>query len=384
MISRIIFTSPKISKILTTWTPLNASRHVHRHSQQTTLYQRLSAHFRSMPPKRASSSSKRKAESPENEKSDSDTPKPSTKKAKKSTKEPVSNGQPNNTVLPVTISFPNKIEGTTRISSWNVSGLQAAMKKGFDSYAKAEDADILLLTETKVNENPSKFLTTLYPYQYWSTCPTKGYAGTAILCKHKPLSVKHDFPTHPEGEAAAKGRLIALEYSTVWIVGTYVPNAGQNLKNMHYKVAWNDAFASYLYTLNSQKPVIWMGDINCAPTSQDLSNSKSNWNKTPGHTQKEVDGFNKILELSSSAPDSAKTEGNGKLVDVWRQTHPDLNHYTYFSYRFRCREKRIGWRLDMFLVNEKLLSRVKLCEIRSEIYGASDHCPIVLEIEGEL
>ncbi|GJJ12666.1 hypothetical protein Clacol_006910 [Clathrus columnatus] len=250
-----------------------------------------------MPPKRTASTSKRKATPSDDEDTGSETPKPSKKRTKKPAKELVSNGQPNNTVLPVIIIA--RFTPTLHM---------------FTTILLAEDADILVLTETKVNEKPANLLQTMYPYQYWSISSTKGYAGTAILCKHKPLNVKLDFPTHPEGEAAAKGRIVALEYSTLWIVGTYVPNAGQNLKNIEYKVAWNDAFANYLYELNKQKPVIWMGDINCAPTPKDLSNSKTNWNKTPGHTQQEVDGFNKILKLAP--PDNSTTETNEKLVDV--------------------------------------------------------------------
>ncbi|KAF8587413.1 hypothetical protein K439DRAFT_1385850 [Ramaria rubella] len=330
-----------------------------------------------MPPKRAASSSKRKV-SPESELSDAESVAAPVKKAKTTKKkEPVLNGQPTNLVMPVSVSFP-KTAGTLRFSAWNVSGLNAALKKSFDTYVAAEDADILVLTETKVNEKPKAFLQSQYPHQYWSISSTKGYAGTAVLSKLEPLSVKWDLPGHEQAEEAAKGRLIVLEFPNTWIVGTYVPNGGQKLKNIDAKAAWNEAFAKYIHDLTAQKPVIWMGDVNCAPTPKDLTNSKTNWNKTPGHTQIETDGFNKILGSSSDSP------SGGHLVDVWRQLHPDLTHYTYFSYKFKCREKTIGWRLDMYVVSESLISRVKTCEIRSEIYGASDHCPIILEIEGDL
>ncbi|KAF8511944.1 Endonuclease/exonuclease/phosphatase [Hysterangium stoloniferum] len=336
-----------------------------------------------MPPKRSASSSKRKASPEVSEISDTESLKPVKKKTKRAKKDNVDNGQPTNLVIPVSISFPPKTDGVLRMSSWNVSGLMASMKKGFETYVKAEDADILVLTETKVNDKPNSFFPSMYPYQYWSISSTKGYAGTTVLCKQEPMSVKLDFPMHKDNTEAAKGRLIVLEYPNTWIIGTYVPNAGQNLKNIDYKATWNDAFAGYIHELSKSKPVIWMGDINCAPTSIDLSNSKANWNKTPGHTQVEVDGFKKIL--NSASTDSNETESSkAKLVDVWRHLHPELGHYTYFSYRFRCREKQIGWRLDMFIASEALLPRIKMCEIRSEIYGASDHCPVVLEIEGPL
>ncbi|KAF8480593.1 Endonuclease/exonuclease/phosphatase [Gautieria morchelliformis] len=350
----------------------------------TILRSRQSFLHTTMAPKRTASGSKRKA-STESEISDLDAPSvPSAKKARTTKKkEPVLNGQPTNTVIPVSVSFPAKSDGSLRLSAWNVSGLNASLKKSFNSYVEAENADILVLTETKVNEQPNSFLQSQYPHQYWSISSTKGYAGTAVLTKIEPLGVKWDLPGHDQAEEAAKGRLVVLEYPSTWVVATYVPNAGQQLKKLDYKAAWNEAFAKYIHELNTKKPVIWMGDINCAPTPQDLANHKTNWNKTPGHTQIETDGFNKILNVSSSqtVPDLVAKDN---LIDVWRHLHPELQHYTYFSYKFKCREKTLGWRLDMFLISRRIISRIKFCEIRSEIYGASDHCPIVLEIEGDL
>jgi len=135
---------------------------------------------------------------------------------------------------------------------------------------------------------------------------------------------------------------------------------------------WNHHFEAYIRDLDQKKAVIWAGDLNVAPTAIDLSNPKTNWNKTAGYTEAETTAFANILNPPG--------EDAGRFVDIWRKLHPSDHHYTYFSYRFNCRAKGIGWRLDMFVLSERMVDRVKMCEIRSEIYGASDHCPIVLEI----
>jgi len=157
-----------------------------------------------------------------------------------------------------------------------------------------------------------------------------------------------------------------------------VTNAGEKLKTMKEKNTWHEHFTAYIRDLDKKKPVIWMGDLNVAPTAIDLANPKSNWNKTPGYTKDETEAFENILNPPESAP------GAGKFVDVWRQRYPERKHYTYYSYRFNCRTKGIGWRLDMFVVSERIVEKVKMCEIRSEIYGASDHVPVVMEIESSI
>ncbi|KAI0082604.1 hypothetical protein K474DRAFT_1632758 [Panus rudis PR-1116 ss-1] len=357
-----------------------------------------------MPPKRAAaSSSKRKLEESEDEESslsssfdtEADTKatkakatKPQGKKAKKSP--PPVNDQPTNKVLPVKIQFPEKNKGCVRIATWNICGLAAAQKKGFKYYVEAEDADVLILTETKVNNPPvDPELTARYPHRYWSISDKKTYSGTAILSKIEPLSVDYTLPGHPDPKSV-KGRIVTLEFSNLYVIGTYVVNAGTGLKTLDAKNEWNKHFEVYIRELDKKKPVIWAGDLNVAPTelgmhhryvssyaeSGHLANPKTNWNKTPGYTEAETSSFARIL----NPPDSS----DGKFVDVWRNLHPEKRHYTYFSYRFNCREKGIGWRLDTFVTSERLTDKVKMCEIRSEIYGASDHCPVVLEIEGDL
>ncbi|KAH9934711.1 Endonuclease/exonuclease/phosphatase [Fomitopsis serialis] len=307
-----------------------------------------------------------------------------------STSELAPNGQPTNRVMPVQVSFPPREEGRVRIATWNICGLAAAQKKGFKYYVEAEDPDILILTETKVNNEPvDPALTSRFPYRYWSIADKKTYSGTAILSKIQPISVSTTLPGHPD-RSAVKGRLLTLEFENCWLVGTYVVNAGTGLKTLDAKKEWNKHFTAYIRSLDRQKPVIWAGDLNVAPTEKDLAHPKPNWNKTPGYTEAETSAFARILDPSLPPPGSDSEsksetdEGAGGFVDIWRKIHPDLRHYTYFGYRFQCRSKGIGWRLDMFVVSERLVDRVKMCEIRSEIYGASDHCPVTLELEGAL
>ncbi|KAJ7444905.1 Endonuclease/exonuclease/phosphatase [Mycena latifolia] len=328
-----------------------------------------------MPPKRASSS-KRKASD-----DDDDDTKPKTIKKAKVAKvaAPVVNTQPTNTVLPVNIVFPERIPGTLRLATWNVCGLAASQKKGFKYYVEAEDPDILVLTETKVNNEPVDLaLKARFPHSCWSISAKKTYSGTAILSKHKPLSVTTTLPGHPDPEHV-KGRIVTLEFENCFVVGTYTVNAGTDLKTLDEKKEWNTHFEAYIRDLDKQKPVIWTGDLNVAPTELDLANPKTNWNKTAGYTEAETTAFKNILDPPPTAAPDAK-----KFVDVWRRLHPTDKQYTYFSYRFQCRAKGIGWRLDMFVLSERIADRVKMCEIRSEIYGASDHCPLVMEFEGLL
>ncbi|CDO68300.1 hypothetical protein BN946_scf184799.g27 [Trametes cinnabarina] len=322
--------------------------------------------------------------------------------------------QPTNKVLPVHIEFAPKAEGAIRIATWNICGLAAASKK--------------------VNNDPvDPALTSRFPYRYWSISDKKTYSGTAVLSKIEPLSVDYTLPGHPD-PASVKGRIVTLGFASCYLVGTYVVNAGTGLKTLDAKKEWNKHFEVYIRELDKKKPVIWAGDLNVAPTELDLANPKTNWNKTPGYTEAETSAYARILNTSGEEPDAPK------FVDVWRQRHPSLRHYTYFSYRFNCREKGIGWRLDMcesppsllvvyrrevrggrvadththtryltlsvnpgamlncqttatvdrnpliraVVVSERLTERVKMCEIRSEIYGASDHCPVVMELEGPL
>lgn len=186
------------------------------------------------------------------------------------------------------------------------------------------------------------------------------------------MSIDYTLPGHPDPEHV-KGRIVTLEFEKAYVVGTYVTNAGTGLKTLPEKNTWNKHLHEYLHGLDAKKPVIWTGDLNVAPKAIDLANPKTNWNKTPGYTEDETSAFERVL--------NPPEDGANKMIDVWRHLHPETQHYTYFSYRFNCRMKGIGWRLDHFVASKRLLDQVKMCEIRSEIYGASDHCPVVLEID---
>ncbi|KAI0934279.1 hypothetical protein AcV5_006175 [Taiwanofungus camphoratus] len=299
-----------------------------------------------MPPKHASSSSSSKRNAPD---SDASASQPA-KKAKVSKASPppegagagvAANGQPTNKALPAHLAFAARAPGTLRIATWNICGLAAAQKKGFKRYVEAEDPDVLVLTETKVNNEPvDPALTARFPYRHWAISDKKTYSGTAILSKGKPLAAYTTLPGHPD-PGAVKGRIVTLEFEHCYLIGTYVVNAGVELKTLDAKKEWNTHFEAYIRELDQKKPVIWTGDLNVAPTEKDLANAKRNWNKTAGYTEAETTAFARILD----APESEG--GGGKFVDVWRRLHPDERHYTYFSYRFNCRAKGIGWRLDM-------------------------------------
>jgi len=266
------------------------------------------------------------------------------------------------------------------VATWNICGLAAAQRKGFKYYVEAEDPDVLILTETKVNDAPvDPVLAGRFPHRHWAISEKKTYSGVAVLSKIQPLSVTKTLPGHPD-PSSVKGRILTVEFEHCYVVGTYVVNAGEKLKTLDAKREWNTHFEAYIRELDKKKPVIWGGDLNVAPTELDLANPKRNWNKTAGYTEAETSSFARILD----PPESDSSESPGKFVDVWRQLHPTDKHYTYFSYRFNCRAKGLGWRIDLFVLSQRIAERVKMCEIRSEIYGASDHCPVVMEIEGEL
>ncbi|KAF8682134.1 DNA-(apurinic or apyrimidinic site) lyase [Rhizoctonia solani] len=366
-----------------------------------------------MPPKRGT---KRATSLDEETKS-----RPSVKRSKSSTNSEIAGYPWTNKGIPETISFAPS-EDKIRISAWNVCGLTACWKKGFNRYIEAEDADI-------VNDQPvDPLLAKNYPYQYWNRAAKKGYAGTAILSKYKPISSSFTLDSSTNAASGTpkldeddiKGRLVTLEFEKCWVIGTYVPNAGEGLKNMDRKVAWQVAFEAHLRKLDTVKPVIWAGDLNVAPTAKDLRNDKSNWNKTAGYTEQETSAFKRVLAgppvepltkvavtertetahtTSAEGKETTTTEVTavvaanvapsthdraGPMMDVWRRLHPDDEHYTYFSYRFNARLKGMGWRIDHFVVSERFFPKVAACEIRSEIWGASDHCPIMMDFEGPL
>lgn len=251
-----------------------------------------------------------------------------------------------------------------KIVSWNINGIRAIVKKDFFEDISKIDPDIICLQETKAQDaEVEKALAEMSGYhQYYNSAERKGYSGTAILSKTKPLSVTEDMGV---AEHDAEGRVQCAEFEDFYLVNVYVPNSGQKLERLDYRKGWDDDFRNYLKNLEKTKPVILCGDLNVAHRAIDLKNDKSNYNKTAGYTQIEIDGMDNLI--------------NAGFVDSFRYFHPDEVAYTYWSYRFQSRERNTGWRIYYFLISNSLVEKIKKVEILSEYYG-SDHCPVQLEI----
>ena len=250
------------------------------------------------------------------------------------------------------------------IVSWNINGLRAIVKKNFFKDLKKLNPDILCLQETKAQDDlVIKELSLLNNYYiYVNSANKKGYSGTATLSKSKPISAQNDIGIDAHDY---EGRVICLEYPNFYLVNVYVPNSGQQLERLDYRKKWDSDFLNYLKNLKNTKPLIVTGDFNVAHKPIDLKNDKANYNKTAGYTQIEIDGMSAMI--------------NAGFVDVFRHLHPNQIIYTYWSYRFKARERNIGWRIDYFLISSKLKNNIKTTSILSDYYG-SDHCPIHLEI----
>ena len=249
-----------------------------------------------------------------------------------------------------------------KLVSWNVNGIRACVKKGFLDYFNEVDADMFCLQETKLQEGQIDLDLKGY-HQYWNYAEKKGYSGTAIFTKDKPLSVKYGLGIE---EHDKEGRVIALEYEDFYLVNVYTPNSQRELARLDYRMKWEDDFRNYLIELDSVKPVILCGDLNVAHKEIDLKNPSNN-RKNPGFTDEERDKLTKLLESG--------------FTDSFRHFYPDKEDaYTWWSYITRARERNAGWRIDYFVVSEKLEDRMIDAKIHSEIMG-SDHCPVVLEIE---
>ena len=251
------------------------------------------------------------------------------------------------------------------IISWNVNGLRAIVKKEFLQNINTMNPDILCLQETKAQDNQVlKALSPLSNYNlYINSATKKGYSGTAILSKTKPIAITNDMGIEKHDN---EGRIICAEYPNFYLVNVYVPNSGQQLERLDYREKWNADFLIYIKALEKVKPVIIVGDFNVAHQPIDLKNDKANYNKTAGYTQIEINGMTNMI--------------NEGFVDSFRYLHPKDVAYTYWSYRFKARERNTGWRIDYFLVSTLLIDKIKKVTILSEYYG-SDHCPIHLEVD---
>jgi exodeoxyribonuclease-3 len=253
---------------------------------------------------------------------------------------------------------------TERLLSWNVNGVRAAVKKDFGGSLAIMNADVLCLQETKAQvDQVMEALESLDGYYiYANHAEKKGYSGTAILSKKKPINVQDDIGVKSHDN---EGRVITAEYDDYYLVTTYVPNSGQGLVRNDYRGTWDKAFRSYLKNLDKHKPVVLCGDLNVAHQPIDLKNPKPNYNKTAGYTQLEIDGFSKHL--------------NAGFVDSFRHLYPEEVAYSWWSYRAGARAKNVGWRLDYFLVSERLMPSVKDSFIMPDVMG-SDHCPVGIEL----
>lgn len=249
-----------------------------------------------------------------------------------------------------------------KLISWNVNGLRACMKKGFEEYFKEMDADIFCVQETKLQEGQIDFCPQGYEC-YWNYADRKGYSGTAVFTKKKPLEVINGIGID---EHDHEGRVITLEYEKFYFVTVYTPNSQSELARLSYRMQWEDAFRDYLKELDAHKPVIVCGDLNVAAQEIDLKNPKTN-RKNAGFTDEERQKFSELLEAG--------------FVDSFRYFYPEkTGAYSWWSYRFKAREKNAGWRIDYFVVSETMTEKMKDAYIYKDIMG-SDHCPIGLEIE---
>jgi exodeoxyribonuclease-3 len=245
--------------------------------------------------------------------------------------------------------------------SWNVNGIRACVNKGFLDYFHEADADIFCLQETKLQEGQLDLDLEGY-CQYWNYAEKKGYSGTAVFTKKKPLSVSFGLGIEAHDH---EGRVITLEYESFYFVTVYTPNSQSELKRLAYRMEWEDDFRAYLSDLDRRKPVIVCGDMNVAHEEIDLKNPKTN-RKNAGFTDEERQKFTELLESG--------------MIDTWRYFYPDQEGiYSWWSYRFKAREKNAGWRIDYFLVSDRLKDRLADAKIHTEVMG-SDHCPVELDL----
>lgn len=244
--------------------------------------------------------------------------------------------------------------------SWNVNGLRACVGKDFENQFKELDADFFCLQETKMQEGQLDLQFEGYE-SYWNYAEKKGYSGTAIYTKHKPLSVSYGMGIE---EHDHEGRIITLEYDQFYLVTCYTPNSQTELKRLDYRMTWEDDFRKFLKSLDAKKPVVICGDLNVAHEEIDIKNPKTN-RRNAGFTDEEREKMTVLL--------------NDGFTDSFRYLHPDEVTYSWWSYRFKAREKNAGWRIDYFLVSDRIKEQITEAKIHTEIMG-SDHCPVEVDL----
>lgn len=245
--------------------------------------------------------------------------------------------------------------------SWNVNGFRACLNKGFADFFDSANADFFCLQETKCMPEQAKFNAQGY-HQYWYSAEKKGYSGTAIFTRHEPLSVKYGLGIE---EHDKEGRAITLEYENFYLLCVYTPNSQRDLVRLDYRMAWEDALREYMTELDRKKPVIYCGDLNVAHEEIDLKNPKSNHHNA-GFSDEERAKFTQLLDSG--------------FTDTFRSLYPDKVEYSWWSYMFKAREKNVGWRIDYFVVSDRIFPSVKDSFILGDVMG-SDHCPVGIEID---
>ena len=249
-----------------------------------------------------------------------------------------------------------------RLISWNVNGLRACLNKGFLAFCALADADVICLQETKMRPEQAQFELEGY-YRFWNSADKAGYSGTAVFTRREPLAVTYDFG---EDIHRHEGRVITAEYEDFFLVCCYTPNSKDQLARLDYRMAWEDDLREYLLELDAKKPVVYCGDLNVAHQEIDLKNPQSN-RMNPGFSDEERESFGRLLDAG--------------FTDSFRRLHPDATGaYTWWSYMFNARANNAGWRIDYFLVSDRIADKITATPIYSDIQG-SDHCPVGLEIE---
>ena len=248
-----------------------------------------------------------------------------------------------------------------RLISWNVNGLRACLNKGFLAFCALADADVICLQETKMRPEQAQFELEGY-HRFWNSADKAGYSGTAVFTRREPLAVTYDFG---EDIHRHEGRVITVEYEDFFLVCCYTPNSKDQLARLDYRMAWEDDLREYLLELDAKKPVILCGDLNVAHEEIDIKNARTN-RMSAGFTDQERA---KMTELLAAG-----------FTDSFRAIHPDEVKYSWWSYRFHAREKNAGWRIDYFIVSNRIADKIKAAEIHNEVFG-SDHCPVELDID---
>lgn len=248
-----------------------------------------------------------------------------------------------------------------KLISWNVNGLRACMGKGFPDFLEQSDADFICIQETKMQPEQNEYHPDGY-FQYWNSAVRKGYSGTAVFAKKEPLSIQYDIGIPEHGD---EGRVITLEYDSFFLVTVYTPNSKRDLSRLAYRMQWEDDFRAYCKALDAQKPVIICGDMNVAHQEIDLRHPKNNRGNS-GFTDEERAKFTELLQSG--------------FTDTFRYLYPDrADAYSWWSYLYHARDTNAGWRIDYFLVSDRIREQIVDAKILTEVYG-SDHCPVSLEI----